>query len=363
MIQKHIIFVEMSKNINLYIIGSAPYDDRIQIPVIDDVDMLYNVIFENDKLTIHLFDPNYKNKTTPEIEYFDVHPIYFQDYLSNNPINDEDYYIIIDFIGNSSIIDLSYSYNIKYNEKIIFIPCGCMQKQFCYSLLLKPYINFYLKNDISFETYQQTNIFFLKNSATNILSRKFIQYDLFEILNIDTKKMESLDNILKIDYHQIYLKILFVINNNNLNQNEYESNIYLDHEKYALELENCISIHKKYIMNTFETIKNHITVVTSIIKHILIKKYLQISYDDFGIFFMHKNIFNMIENKVEYYYILLLDFLNSNNLMSSNIKMDEIKVYDLEHMNKYFSNIIEIIINYFNVRWLSKRCGLATSFG
>lgn len=291
----------MSNNINLYIIGSAPFDNRVQIPSIDDVDILHNIIFKNNNLTIYLIDPNYKNNISSEIEYFDVHSVYFIDFLSKNPMNNNDYYIIIDFIGNSNILDLLYTHEIEYNEKIIFIPCECSQNNFCYSLLLKP---------------------FVQNDYNKII---FLQYNLFEKINLNIRIIDSLQNIFEINYQQIISKIMFAIKNNNLMECDLCSNIYFEHKNYILELNKCLEIHKLYIKNSFDTIKNHIFVLISIIKHIFIEKYLHLSYMNYGIYHMHKYLFDEIINNVEHYYFLLLYFLKLNNIKIIYLKIDEIK--------------------------------------
>lgn len=277
-------------NINLYIIGSAPFEDRIQTPNMNDIDILYNIIFKNNNLIIYLFDPNYKNNISTEIEHFNIYSTYFEEYLSKNPLNEKDFYIIIDFIGNTNIIDLFHSYKIIFNKNIIYIPCKCFQNQFSYSLLLKP---------------------FIINDNSNI---EFLQYNFFKLINLNTYTIDSIQNIFILNYKKIYFDIYNLIDNNNLLEGDFYSNIYLNHDNYSLQLNECIKIHDSYIINTFETIKNHILIITSVIKYIYINIYFNKSYENYGIYMSYKYLFDLIKNDVNYYYILLLNLLDLNDI-------------------------------------------------
>lgn len=355
--------------VNLYIIGSAPFEDRIQTPNVNDVDILYNIIFKNNILTIYLFDPNYNNNISSEIEYFDVHPIFFNDFLLKNPMNEKEFYIIVDFIGNSNIMDLFHSYKIKYAENIIYIPCRCFQTHFFYSLLLKPFI----KNDD--------------------LSIVFLQHKFFNLINLNFYTVDFINDIFIMNYEKIYFDIINLIKNNNLLQDDFCSNIYLNHNDYSLELNECIKIHSLYIKDTFDTIKNNIILLISIIKYIYINKYFNKSYENYGIYISHKHLFDIIKNDVYYYYILLLNFLDQNKihidtpncndhfickellyeyntkntiennkafciinnnlsdsyLKNENLSIDENVSTDEKMIDLYFFNITKLIISYFNL--------------
>ena len=341
--------------INLYIIGSAPFADRIQTPNINDVDILYNIIFKNNNLTIYLFDPNYKNNISSEIEHFDVHPIFINDFLLKNPMNEKEFYIIVDFIGNSNIVDLFNSYKIKYHENIIYIPCRCFQTHFFYSLLLKPFI------------------------GNNDLEIVFLQHTFFKLININPYTEDSVNDIFIMDYKKIYLDIMNLIKNNNLSQDDFYSNIYLNHNNYSLELNECMKIHNLYITNTFDTIKNHILLLISIIKYIYINKHFNKSYENYGIYTSHKYLFDIIKNDVNYYYILLLNFLDQNNIHVNaptcndhficrelfyeynkkntmenkiycviNNKLSDLYFENEKTIDLYFFNITKLINSYFN---------------